>query len=65
MTRMRGSRAVSVPKASATITEVMNGLIVTRPANKIEYVGDPNQKNESEPIVIELKEHGRSMAASV
>ena len=36
------SRAASTPpeKESETVTEVMNGLIVTRPAKKIEYLSN-------------------------
>jgi hypothetical protein len=46
MTRVKAnerSRAASTPpeKESETVTEVMNGLIVTRPAKKIEHISEP------------------------
>jgi hypothetical protein len=43
MTRLK-SRAASTPaneKENETVTEVMNGLIVTRPAEKIEHISEP------------------------
>jgi len=65
MTRLRAnSKAASVPREYAMVTEIVNGLIVTRPAKKIEYigVGESKEKNESEPIVIDLQ---KSKAGSV
>jgi len=58
----RGSRAASssVPKEDAIVTEIVNGLIVSKPAKKIEYIGEPK---ESEPIVIDLQ--AKSKAGSV
>ena len=48
MTRIRGFRAASTPtQENATVTEVMNGLIVTRPVKK-------------EPEIIDLQEYARS-----
>ena len=51
------SRAASTPaKESETVTEVMNGLIVTRPAKKIEYIGTTTKETQaSEPIVTDLQ----------
>jgi len=64
MTRLRRLRAASssVPKEDAIVTEIVNGLIVSKPAKRIEYIGETKEKNESEPIVIDLQ--ARSKAAS-
>jgi hypothetical protein len=50
------SRAASTPKENETVTEVTNGLIVTRPAKKIECLStQETQAQTSEPIVIDLQ----------
>jgi hypothetical protein len=56
VTRLRAnSRAASTStKDDSIVTEMVNGLIVSRPAKKIEYLST-KEKNESEPIVIELQ----------
>ena len=64
MSRQR-SRAASVPKEDAIVTEIVNGLIVSKPAKKIEYLSTTEKKNESEPIVIDLQQHAKSKAGSV
>jgi hypothetical protein len=56
MTRLK-SRAASTPaneKENETVTEVMNGLIVTRPAKKFEHLSTSETK-ESEPIITDLQ----------
>ena len=50
------SRAASVQGESETVTEVMNGLIVSRPAKKIEYLTpSTNESVASEPIITDLQ----------
>jgi hypothetical protein len=63
------SRAASTtteeePRHDVTITEMVDGLIVTRPANKYTDLSSKKQeqKQESGPVVIEL---GGSKAGSV
>ena len=74
MTRLRAnSRAASTqePKQDVMITEVTDGLIVTRPAKKIEYISEPAPKtSEQESQVWNLTKDGPvlqqySKAASV
>ena len=69
MTRLyentRGSRAASVPKEDAIVTEVVNGLIVSKPAKKIEYLSSEDSTAQKEPIVIDLQQHAKSKAGSV
>ena len=43
------------------ISEMVNGTLVSKPAKKIEYIGETTRK-ESEPIVIDLQ---KSKAGSV
>ena len=66
MTRLRAnSRAASTEaKEETMITEVHDGIIVTRPAKKIEYLST-SEKKESEPIVIDLQQQQKSKAGSV
>ncbi len=69
MTRLKAnSRAASTEaKEDRMITEVHDGLIVTRPAKKIEYLSEP-QKTEQEAKVWNLTKDGpvlQSKAASV
>ena len=45
------SRAASTPaneKENETLTEVMNGLIVTRPAKKIEHISEPASQPQAQ-----------------
>ena len=63
MTRLRNSRAASVPKEDKIVTEIVNGLIVSKPAKKIEYLSE-TQKT-SEPEIIDLQEYAKSKAGSV
>ncbi len=67
MTRLKAnSRAASTPvqrKEDVMITEVTDGLIVTRPAKKIEYLSEPAKV--SEPEIIDLQEYAKSKAGSV
>jgi hypothetical protein len=49
MTRLKtNSRAASVPKEDSIVTEIVNGLIVSKPAKRIEYISEPAAKT-SEP----------------
>ncbi len=59
------SRAASsqVPKENSIVTEIVDGLIVSRPANKIEYLSTREAEAEAEPIVIDLQQ--KSKAGSV
>jgi hypothetical protein len=44
MTRLKAnssSRAASVPKEDAIVTEIVDGLIVSKPAKRIEYISEP------------------------
>jgi hypothetical protein len=69
MTRLRAnSRAASVqePKDDARVTEIVNGLIVSKPANKVTDISNPVQeRRESEAEVIDLQEYAKSKAGSV
>jgi hypothetical protein len=58
---LREVEQASVPKDDARVTEIVNGLIVTRPAKKVTYVSN-QEKRESEPEVINLQEYGKSKA---
>ena len=41
MTRLRAnSKAASLPKEDAIVTEIVNGLIVSKPAKRIEYISE-------------------------
>ena len=53
---MKDQEAASTPpeKESETVTEVMNGLIVTRPAKKTEYLST-KETVASEPIITDLQ----------
>ena len=42
-------------KENETVTEVMNGLIVTRPAKKIESLYKAKETQASEPIITDLQ----------
>lgn len=45
MSRLRAnSRAASTSKDDVLVTEMINGLIVSKPAKKIEYLSEPAQK---------------------
>lgn len=57
------SRAASTTE-DKRITEVINGVITTRPANKIEYLSD-SEPAPSEPVIIDLQQQQKSKAASV
>jgi hypothetical protein len=67
--RIKRSRAASATATTQTqdarVTEIINGLLVSKPAKKVEYIGATKDKNESEPEVIDLQEYARSKAASV
>ena len=56
VTRLKAnSRAASTPKDDAIVTEIVNGLIVSKPAKKIEYLSEPQKT--SEPEIIDLQEY--------
>ena len=70
MTRLKSnSKAASVPKEDAIVTEIVNGLIVSKPAKRIEYISEPAAKtNEPQAQVWNLTKNGpvlESKAASV
>ena len=47
---VKRSRAASLStKEAEMITEVHDGLIVTRPAKKVEYLSEPSKTNSSQP----------------
>ena len=55
------SRAASTPaneKENETVTEVMNGLIVTRPAKKIEHISEARTTSEPQAQVWNLTKDG-------
>jgi hypothetical protein len=57
MTRVKAnssSRAASTTKEDAIVTEIVNGLIVSKPAKKIEHLST-KETQTSEPIVIDLQ----------
>lgn len=61
MTRLRAnSRAASsqAPREDAMITEVLNGLIVTRPAKKIEHISEAKPSKEAQPQIWNLTKDG-------
>ena len=68
MTRLRRLRAASssVPKEDAIVTEIVNGLIVSKPAKKIEYLSTKEDKatttNESQAKVWNLTKDGPVLA---
>lgn len=62
MTRLKANSRAASTKDDAIITEIVDGLIVSNQAKKIEYIGEARVKNESEPIVIDLQ---KSNAGSV
>ena len=54
ITRIKAnSRAASIQEAkeNATVTEVLNGLIVTRPAKRIEHISETKTTREAQPQV--------------
>jgi hypothetical protein len=76
MTRLKtNSRAASTPDADARVTEMVNGLLVSKPAKKIEEVEVTEAKQttkEAQPQVWKLTKYGpvleqqqESKAASV
>ena len=71
VSRLKGnSRATSVPKDDAIVTEIVNGLIVSKPAKKIEYLSETQKTSEQEAQVWNLTKDGpvlqqESKAASV
>ena len=61
----RAASATATQTQDARVTEIINGLLVSKPAKKVEYIGATKDKNESEPEIIDLQEYARSKAASV
>ena len=59
----RKAAASTEAKENTMITEVHDGIIVTRPAKKIEYLSTSRKTQASEPIVIDLQQ--KSKAGSV
>ena len=55
MSRLRGSRGAST-KEDAIVTEIVDGLIVSKPAKKIEYLSTTTKDTQaSEPIITDLQ----------
>ena len=49
MTRLRAnSRAASVPKENTIVTEISDGLIISKPAKRIEHLSTRGAKSTSE-----------------
>ena len=73
MTRLKRSRTASTQKganANARVTEMVNGVLVSKPAKKIEYISEPKPTTTNEPKVWSLTKDGpllqqESKAASV
>jgi hypothetical protein len=70
MNRLKGnSRVASLPKEGAIVTEIVDGLIVSKLAKKIEHISEPGAKtSEPEAQVWNLTKDGpvlQSKAASV
>ena len=68
MTNLRRarSRAASVPRDDARVTEMINGIIVSKPAKKVTHLSNQEeQKQESELEVIDLQEYAKPKAGSV
>jgi hypothetical protein len=68
MANLRCSRApcstTQEPRDDARVTEIINVVIVSKPAKKITYIdGTKGKESESEPEIIELG--SKSKAASV
>ena len=66
--RGSNSRAASTQteQQDAIVTEIVNGLIVSKPAKKIIDISESKTSNQSEPEIIDLQEYARSgKAASV
>jgi hypothetical protein len=66
MTRLRGSRVASTPpKDDAIVPEMINGILISKPARKVvDYVGETKEKNKAEPEIIDLQEYAKSKAAA-
>jgi len=68
MNRIRGSRVASTPskeKDDARVTEIINGVLVSKPTKKVEQVRNKTMQT-SKPEIIDLQEYARSgKAASV
>jgi hypothetical protein len=59
MTRLKThSRAGSVPKEDAIVTEIVNGLIVSKPAKKIEHISEAKTTSEPQAQVWNLTKDG-------
>ena len=56
--RSRGSVNTCNEKENETVTEVMNGLIVTRPAKKIEHISEARTTSEPQAQVWNLTKDG-------
>ena len=56
MTRVRGSRAASLPKEDTIVTEIVEGLIVSKPAKRIEHISasEANPSKEAQAQVWNL-----------
>ena len=69
MARLRAnSRAAAVTKEDATVTEIINGLIVSKPLKKIEHISEAKPTSEPQAQVWNLTKDApvlESKAASV
>jgi hypothetical protein len=61
MTKLKAnSRAAStkeegIERSEARVTEMINGQLISKPAKKVTNIGDLVEKQEKEPIVIDLQ----------
>jgi pyruvate/2-oxoglutarate/acetoin dehydrogenase E1 component len=54
------TRSASVPKDDARLTEIINGVLVSKPSKKVTDLSKP----DSEPEIIDLQEYARSSKAA-
>ena len=64
MTRLKANSRGASTTEDKRITEVINGVITTRPAKKIEYLSDSETK-ASEPVIIDLQQKSKAGSAFV
>ncbi len=64
MTRLK-SRAASLSTSEERITEMINGVLVTRPVKKFQEIAETTTTATKEPVVIDLQQDAKSKAGSV
>ena len=66
MTRVKAnSRAASVPKEDAIVTEMVDGLIVSKPAKRIEYLSAKAEEPTAQTVVTKYDMGGSSSGNQV